>query len=633
MAIQIIIQESHVGKFSRLWLYKDIDHVLTKDKGTEAIHGIVYSSYKRYKSRWNPNAFLKMRNVKLLKFKNLDLPLGLNSLPEGLKYLEWEEFPLQELPLGVQLDEVVELKMHCSKIKTLWRGTQSFRKLKFIDLRDSKRLIRFPSVLEAPCVERLVLEGCINLVEVHKSVGQLKMLKELNLRNCVNLKILPNKLEMSSLKNFILSSCSKLKRLPEFGERLEFLEELDLSNCRSLVSLPRSIDKFKSLRILYFSGCSKALRQPENLKEVLPSIMHLKYLKRFSIPFGWMLGRHHISSSIMVPPISCFPLLKELDLSYCDLRDESLPPEIGCLSSLIALDLSGNNFTELPASCIANLSNLRGLILNSCAGLKSMPKLPPNIEWFFGLNCPSLVTWSDQECLPDFFATHSDEGQKKIDFPTFRPILFFPGTDIPPWFSNQMVKIPEQDRGVSDSEMSMIVEIPDYCLSSERWDIAVCLVLENHAPASTLSLMSWSMELPGTAHKKYGFTQPLRNCEKFFDPHLCTFLMGSEYIHRTVRPHLKCDQNKLRVSFMAHENPKIKKLKIRKCGWRVVCKEDLQVWWGKARSEREQDNGFGFDMPSTSSIIDLHKARIRKKLMNWQRYQMTIENYERRYTQ
>ncbi|KAI4305604.1 hypothetical protein L6164_028961 [Bauhinia variegata] len=573
-----------------------------------------------------------MRNVKLLKFKNLDLPLSLKCLPEGLKYLEWEEFPLQELPLGVQLDEVVELKMHCSKIKTLWRGTQSFKKLKFIDLRDSKHLNQFPSVLEASCVERLVLEGCINLVEVHKSVGQLKMLKELNLRNCVNLKILPNKLEMSSLKNFILSSCSKLKRLPEFGECMEFLEELDLSNCRSLVSFPRSIDKLKSLRILNISGCSKVFRQPENLKksedleelklsrtameEVPHSIMHLKYLKRFSLLFGWLMGRHHISSSIMVPPISFFPLLKKLDLSYCDLRDESLPPEMGCLSSLSELDLSGNNFTELPASCIANLTNLYQLKLNSCASLKSMPKLPPNIGRFYGLNCTSLVTWSDQECLLQSFATHSDEEQEENVFSYCGPVLFFPGTDIPPWFSNRKVQIAEQDRGVSDSAMSIIVEIPDCCLSSERWGIAVCLVLENQAPASTWSLpiiVSWDMKLPGATNSRYppiGILYLCNALEMFRHPHLCTFLMGNE-CHINIRPNLKRDQNKFHVSFKAFDQLG-NKLNVSKCGWRVIREEDLQVWWDKARSEQEQDNGFGFDMPSTSSSRHLYKARVRE---------------------
>ncbi|KAI4305605.1 hypothetical protein L6164_028962 [Bauhinia variegata] len=370
----------------------------------------------------------------------------------------------------------------------------------------------------------------------------------------------------------------------------------------------------KPLKIFNISGCSKALRQPENfekseglevlklsrtsVKEVLPSIMHLKSPKRFSILFGWMLGRHHISSSIIVPPISCFSLLKELDLSYCDLSDESLPPEMGCLSSLIVLDVSGNNFTELPAGCVANLTNLRLLYLNSCAGLKSMPKLPLNIKWFTGLYCPSLVTWSDQECLPNFFATHSVDEQKKV-------------------------QLPELDR-ISDSTTSIIEEIPDYCLSSEQWGIAVCLALENHGPASIWSLYI-HIELPESTYATCttypGYTTGImyssHASEKSLEPYLCTFLIRSEYIHRSIRPHLKGDQNKLRVTFGAYDHLRFDKLRIRECGWRVIREEDLQVWWDKARSEREQDNGFGFDMPSTSSSSDLYKARVREIDDEW----------------
>ncbi|KAI4305606.1 hypothetical protein L6164_028963 [Bauhinia variegata] len=336
--------------------------------------------------------------------------------------------------------------------------------------------------------------------------------------------------------------------LPEFGECVQFLEELDLSNCRSLVSLPKSIDQMKSLRILNISGCSKALRQPGNMKksedleelklsgtskkEVLPSIMHLKYLKRFSIRFGRMLGRHHISSTMMVPPISCFPLLEKLDLSYCDLNDESLPPEMGCLLYLRKLNLSVNNFTELPVSCIANLTDLRQLNLNSCASLKSMPKLPPNIK-------------------------------------------------------------------------------------SERWDIAVCLVLENQPSASTWSLPIYvgrHLEPLEITRAAYLATNILFLCrvEEFRDPPLCAFLMGNESIHTNIPPHLKGDQNKFHVSFEAYGKFRKHKLKISKCGWRVIRKEDLQVRWDKTRSERDQDNGFDFDMPSTSSSSDLYKARVRE---------------------
>ena len=65
-----------------------------------------------------------MCNLKLLILGNLDLPLGLDCLSEGLIYLEWMEFPLKELPLGIQLDKLVELIMRHSKIQQLWHGIQ-----------------------------------------------------------------------------------------------------------------------------------------------------------------------------------------------------------------------------------------------------------------------------------------------------------------------------------------------------------------------------------------------------------------------------------------------------------------------------------------------------------------------------
>ncbi|KAF3954881.1 hypothetical protein CMV_019831 [Castanea mollissima] len=42
------------GKRSRLWLHKDIDNVLTKNTGTEAIQGIVLISPRSKQAHWNP---------------------------------------------------------------------------------------------------------------------------------------------------------------------------------------------------------------------------------------------------------------------------------------------------------------------------------------------------------------------------------------------------------------------------------------------------------------------------------------------------------------------------------------------------------------------------------------------------
>ncbi|KAG5120887.1 hypothetical protein JHK84_039227 [Glycine max] len=65
---------------------------------------------------------------------------------------------------------------------------------------------------------------------------------------------------------------------------------------------------------------------------------------------------------------------------YRDLNDESFPSDLGSLSLLQDLDLSGNNFVNPPAQCIINLSMLQNLSFNDCPRLKSLPMLPPNLQ-------------------------------------------------------------------------------------------------------------------------------------------------------------------------------------------------------------------------------------------------------------
>ena len=66
----------------------------------------------------NPNAFLKMSNLKFLRGRNISLRL--DTLPNGLRYFEYNDFPsksLPPLPAGL-----VELRLLHSKIERLWEG-------------------------------------------------------------------------------------------------------------------------------------------------------------------------------------------------------------------------------------------------------------------------------------------------------------------------------------------------------------------------------------------------------------------------------------------------------------------------------------------------------------------------------
>ena len=78
-------------------------------------------SKKQKVSFWNPNAFLKMPNLKFLRIHNICPQFVPEYLPNKLAYLEWSNYPSKSLPRFFP-NELVQLHLQCSKIKLLWEG-------------------------------------------------------------------------------------------------------------------------------------------------------------------------------------------------------------------------------------------------------------------------------------------------------------------------------------------------------------------------------------------------------------------------------------------------------------------------------------------------------------------------------
>ena len=69
---------------------------------------------------WNPEAFLKMDNLKFLRiYGTLLVP---THLPNDIRILDWISYPSKSLPSSYQLDELVQLRLQESKIQQLWTG-------------------------------------------------------------------------------------------------------------------------------------------------------------------------------------------------------------------------------------------------------------------------------------------------------------------------------------------------------------------------------------------------------------------------------------------------------------------------------------------------------------------------------
>nr|POF00261.1 protein suppressor of npr1-1, constitutive 1 [Quercus suber] len=234
--------------------------------------------------------------------------------------------------------------MPCSLIKHLWKGIKSAKRLKLIDLRNSRNLIETPDFSGVPNLQHLILQCCTRLSKIHTSLGDLKQLLQLDLSGCKSLESLPSEISLESLEVFILSGCSRLKKFPEIVGNMSRLSHLYLDGT-AIKELPSSVEHLTGLVKLDLSGSA---------------------IREWSFP--------------------TFPSrnLEILSLSGCE-----------GLSSK-----SSNKLLSFPLMRRAS-PNPIGMLVRSFSGLRlqSLPELPSNIDFIQADGCTSLETLPlRQEC-------------------------------------------------------------------------------------------------------------------------------------------------------------------------------------------------------------------------------------------
>lgn len=235
-----------------------------------------------------------------------------------------------------------------------------------MDLSNSRNLTVTPNFEGIQNLERIDFTGCINLLQVHPSVGLLTELVFLSLQNCTCLTSLDfgSVSRVWSLRVLRLSGCIELAKSPDFTGASN-LEYLDMDRCEILSKIHKSIGALTKVRFLSFRDCTK----------LFPNLYIFDNMTSLTSLDLRGCGRFSTLPLPSTTPNSPSPLesLVFLDLSFCNIL--VVPDSIGDLKGLERLNLQGNRFSTLP-STFKRLSNLAYLNLSHCHELKRFPELP-----------------------------------------------------------------------------------------------------------------------------------------------------------------------------------------------------------------------------------------------------------------
>ncbi|XP_030958074.1 protein DA1-related 4-like [Quercus lobata] len=464
--------------------------------------------------------FGRMKKLKYLIVRNL-ICEDVKYLPNELRLIDWNEFPLPSLPATVNLQKLVALKVPRSHIKL----DEHFERcrlpaLKYMDFSDCENITKLPDLsVIAPNIKRLELDYCENLVEIHQSVGLLEELEYLCLDGCENLKTIPRILKMKSLKHFYIL---------KIGQNTERL------------ALPSSIGNLTSLQDLSIG--SKYLNDLPSCLSTLPNLetLYMYYFENFP-------------KNLDIP--DCFPKLE-------------------------SLFVVASNITTLP-DISSKFPQLKKLIIINCCNLQKIPKLPSCMDEVKVTGCNSLDSQSSRRLLSQFaekvglpqnivcprgsshrdYASETNFAHKKGFSFECDGVVLIQGSKIPKWFNHQ----------IGGSSISFSVSwklLPSF---------AFCVVIQVQPKDSYRIFISgdYVINIFVDGYKGlyshtitiYYPTPPSSSSSSSYS-YLCVFYIWDGSLKGIILN--EWTEVKLQFEF-SNNNPEIAKITVEKCGVHVAC--------------------------------------------------------------
>ncbi|KAF3622827.1 putative lupeol synthase-like [Capsicum annuum] len=199
-----------------------------------------------------PASIFRLNKLKYLSFAKGNLEDGVSFVfPEvnkglhSLEYLNLNYCNIIDggLPEDIGcLSSLKVLNLRGNNFVHLPRSMAQLGALQFLNLSDCRRLKYLPDFMGTPNLDTLDLSNCMNLEEIHHSLGFLIKLCTLKLTNCRRLKSFST-LCIDSLEYMDLEGCPNLKKIPEILGSMKVESEIHMldSVMRDLNSFPLSL--------------------------------------------------------------------------------------------------------------------------------------------------------------------------------------------------------------------------------------------------------------------------------------------------------------------------------------------------------------------------------------------------------
>ncbi|XP_049386094.1 disease resistance protein Roq1-like [Solanum stenotomum] len=455
-----VIREEYAN--SRIWLPEEVCDLFTGKLITEKVESLCIPKGYYFEDDLvdYSNIFKRMQSFKILIVGDgaFSTNCAITYLPSSLRFIDWRGYPSISLPESFEPSQLAVLCLCESRLVELWPISKKLSNLKDLDLRQSLGLTKTPNFGDMPNLETLDLRGCVNLEEVHPSLGHCRMLTYLSLDGCSKLKKLPKFVCMDSLEELYLSKCTSLQEFPEIcgdmrrlsilslespwirslppslsgirelhlagceilesiPDTIQNLSFLEISDCNKLATLPNSLFESQQLEDLEIHRCSGLVKLPSSLgvqKNLLGLV--IDRCENLKLPSSIQMESLEDLTISNYPKLDTFPqingdthCLSELSLNSTGIRE--VPSSIGNLSGLTQLNLDGcEDLVSLPDS-ICNLMNLQQLFLSGCKKLEKLPENIGDLQEFDMLedlgSLHSLekldVSGSNISCLPKSF--------------------------------------------------------------------------------------------------------------------------------------------------------------------------------------------------------------------------------------